>query len=171
MTGQDQITVFVGVGSNLAKPLKQMANARLALAQLPHSQLLRVSSLYRTKPHGPQDQPDFINAVAELHTVLEPEPLLDCLQAIEREQGREREKSRHWGPRTLDLDMLLFGDECISTDRLIVPHPFMCERGFVLCPLYEIAPDLCLPNGQALARLLHNCPQEGVELLGPWLSQ
>ena len=132
-------------------PLEQLKRALNALAQLPQTQLMAVSSFYRSKPLGPQDQPDYLNAAVEISTALSPLALLDELQRIENEQGRVR--LRRWGERTLDLDILLYGDEIIQTERLTVPHYDMRNREFVIVPLAEIAPNLILPNGQKLAEL------------------
>ena len=152
---------FIGLGSNLDDPVNQVQRALEELGQLPQCRLVRHSSLYRSDPVGPQDQPDFINAVAELHTALEAEALLDRLQAIEQQHRRVRRI--HWGPRTLDLDLLLYGDHTIDSERLSVPHPFMGERAFVLWPLAEIAPRLVLPDGTELSRLLDQCPMGTLE--------
>jgi 2-amino-4-hydroxy-6-hydroxymethyldihydropteridine diphosphokinase len=134
---------YVGLGSNLADPARQVETALQELDGLPHTRLVKRSSLYRTKPVGYADQPDFINAVAQLETGLPAERLLDELQALEVRHGRERSFPN--APRTLDLDLLLFGKLVLRTDRLTVPHPRMKERAFVLDPLREIAPDLELP--------------------------
>lgn len=142
---------YIALGSNLHTPLEQLKRALNALAQLPQTQLMAVSSFYRSKPLGPQDQPDYLNAVVEISTALSPLALLDELQRIENEQGRVR--LRRWGERTLDLDILLYGDEIIQTERLTVPHYDMHNREFVIVPLAEIAPNLILPNGQKLAEL------------------
>ena len=152
------LRVYIGLGSNLAQPAEQLQAALSALADLPDSQLIAVSSLYASKPLGPADQPDYVNAVAALDTALEPLQLLDRLQQIELQQGRQR-KAERWGPRTLDLDILLFGDQ------LKVPHYHLQERPFVLYPLAEIAPDLQLPDGRDLPTLLQNCPFQGLERL------
>ncbi|MEG2829516.1 MAG: 2-amino-4-hydroxy-6-hydroxymethyldihydropteridine diphosphokinase, partial [Edwardsiella sp. (in: enterobacteria)] len=104
---------------------------------------------YRTRPLGPQDQPDYVNAAVALETALSPEALLDCTQRIERLQGRER-KAERWGPRTLDVDIMLFGEQVIHSERLTVPHYDMKNRSFMLVPLAEIAPDLRFPDGEAL---------------------
>ncbi len=144
---------FVGIGSNLDDPRAQIRRAIAALAKIPRSALCEVSSLYSSAPVGPADQPDYLNAVVRLNTRLAPEALLDQLQAIEAAQGRERDGLR-WGPRTLDLDLLLYGDQVISSPRLSVPHPEMAKRSFVLYPLAEIAPDLVLPDGTPLRSLL-----------------
>lgn len=142
---------YIALGSNLHTPLEQLKRALNALAQLPQTQLMAVSSFYRSKPLGPQDQPDYLNAAVEISTALSPLALLDELQRIENEQGRIR--LRRWGERTLDLDILLYGDEIIQTERLTVPHYDMHNREFVIVPLAEIAPNLILPNGQKLAEL------------------
>ena len=142
---------YIALGSNLNTPLEQLKRALNALAQLPQTQLMAVSSFYRSKPLGPQDQPDYLNAAVEISTALSPLALLDELQRIENEQGRVR--LRRWGERTLDLDILLYGDEIIQTERLTVPHYDMHNREFVIVPLAEIAPNLILPNGQKLAEL------------------
>lgn len=142
---------YIALGSNLHTPREQLKRALNALAQLPQTQLMAVSSFYRSKPLGPQDQPDYLNAAVEISTALSPLALLDELQRIENEQGRVR--LRRWGERTLDLDILLYGDEIIQTERLTVPHYDMHNREFVIVPLAEIAPNLILPNGQKLAEL------------------
>jgi len=148
--------VWIGLGSNLDDPRAQVSTALQELAQLPESSLVTHSSLYRSDPVGPPGQPDYINAVAALDTQLSPETLLDALQAIE--QAHQRVRKIHWGPRTLDLDLLLYGNETIATPRLSVPHPFMTQRNFVLWPLAEIAPELILPDGRSLQALLLQCP-------------
>ena len=142
---------YIALGGNLHTPREQLKRALNALAQLPQTQLMAVSSFYRSKPLGPQDQPDYLNAAVEISTALSPLALLDELQRIENEQGRIR--LRRWGERTLDLDILLYGDEIIQTERLTVPHYDMHNREFVIIPLAEIAPNLILPNGQKLAEL------------------
>lgn len=150
------VRCYIGLGSNLEEPRQQVSKALEELAQLPDSRLLGASHLYRSDPVGPPGQPDYINAVACLETGLEAHALLDQLQGIE--QAHDRVRKIHWGPRTLDLDLLLYGDETISTERLTVPHAFMTERNFVLWPLAEIAPELTLPDGRKLEQLLFLCP-------------
>lgn len=152
---------YIGLGSNLEEPRQQVSRALEELAQIPQSRLVDASSLYRSDPVGPPGQPDYINAVACLETELEAHALLDQLQAIE--QAHDRVRKIHWGPRTLDLDLLLYGDQTINTERLTVPHAFMTERGFVLWPLAEIAADLTLPDGQKLEQLLSLCPVGSLE--------
>ncbi|EKM0531925.1 2-amino-4-hydroxy-6-hydroxymethyldihydropteridine diphosphokinase [Cronobacter turicensis] len=144
---------FIALGSNLAEPLSQVNNALAALARIPHSRIVATSSFYRTPPLGPQDQPDYLNAAVALETTLSAEALLDNTQRIELEQGRAR-KAERWGPRTLDLDIMLFGDATINTERLTVPHYDMKNRAFMLLPLSEIAPALRFPDGERLADVL-----------------
>ena len=155
------IDCYVAIGSNLDRPVDKARTAVRALAELQGSELVRVSSLYSSKPMGPADQPDYINAVALIRTALAPLALLDALQAIELEHGRVRKENR-WGPRTLDLDILLYGDHVIDTPRLTVPHYGMKVREFVLYPLQEIAPDLVLPDGESLINLVDNCSLNGL---------
>ena len=156
---------YIGLGSNLAEPRRQLRGALDAIARIRESQLTAVSSLYLSDPLGPPDQPRYNNAVAKLETLLSPLQLLDALQAIELAQGRER-KAERWGPRTLDLDILLFGDRLIDEPRLKVPHYHMHARAFVLYPLAEIAPaDLPLADGRTLAELIEACPFSGLERL------
>lgn len=158
------ILAFIGLGSNLSDPHVQLEQAMIALAALPACRQLKASSFYRSQPMGPQDQPEYINAVASLETDLKPEALLNALQAIEQAQGRVRDE--RWGPRTLDLDILLYGDELISSDRLTVPHPGLPEREFVLYPLYELAPGLVIPGQGDLVNLYRRCEPNGIERLG-----
>ena len=154
--------VYIAIGSNLASPLEQVNAAVEAIGAIPESRIIRVSSFYRTPPLGPQDQPDYLNAAVALETTLAPEALLDHTQRIELQQGRVR-KAERWGPRTLDLDMMLFGDEVIHTDRLTVPHYDMKNRGFMLWPLFEIAPELRFPDDNLpladYLRQLSACPK------------
>ena len=159
------ITAYIAVGSNLADPVSQAKQAIEALKTLPNSEFVQASSLYSSTPMGPQNQPDYINAVAVLATRLSPLDLLDALQAIERQQGRTRDGER-WGPRILDLDLLLYADQQIQNERLSVPHPGLGERNFVLYPLYDIAgEDLVIPGLDTLGHLLEACPRQGLELL------
>ncbi|WP_445767445.1 2-amino-4-hydroxy-6-hydroxymethyldihydropteridine diphosphokinase [Rheinheimera sp.] len=158
------VRCYIGLGANLTTPIVQLQQAVVALRQLPDSQLLAVSSFYGSKPMGPQNQPDYVNAVAAIDTRLLPQQLLDALQQIEQQQGRVR-KAERWGPRTLDLDILLYGDQVIATERLTVPHYGLREREFVLYPLYEIAPTLSLPDGTVLSSLLAQVPLNGLQKL------
>lgn len=152
---------YIGLGANLVEPVAQLHAAVTALAQLPETKLVQVSRFYCSKPMGPQDQPDYVNAVAALDTHLTPLALLHALQQIELAHGRQR-KAERWGPRTLDLDILLFGMQQIEHPELIVPHYGMRTREFVLFPLAELAPDLVLPSGDALQRLLEQVPLNGL---------
>jgi len=165
MSDPRQLSAYVGLGGNLGQPISQVSQALLELSSLPGSELIVRSSLYRTCPVGPVDQPDYINAVALLATELPAEALLDALQALEARHGRIRDGER-WGARTLDLDLLLYGDAVIASRRLQVPHPRMCQRAFVLYPLAEIAPkDLYIPGCGPLMALLKRVPESGVERL------
>lgn len=161
---------FIALGSNQDDPAAQVTRAFSELRRLPRSQLRACSSLYRSVPLGPQDQPAFINAVAMLDTLLEPDTLLDALQDIERRAGRVR-KAERWGPRILDLDLLLYADQMIDTPRLQVPHYHMHARSFVLYPLAELAADLLMPDGTSLQRLLDACPTAGIERLSGSTAQ
>lgn len=153
--------VYIGMGSNLADPAEQLRSAIAALGQLPGCRFVGVSAFYQSDSLLP-GQPRYTNAVAALDTDLAPLTLLDALQAIENDQGRER--LERWGPRTLDLDILLLGDRLINEPRLKVPHYQMQERAFVLYPLAELAPqDLRLADGRSLAELLAACPFVGLE--------
>ncbi|WP_313069314.1 2-amino-4-hydroxy-6-hydroxymethyldihydropteridine diphosphokinase [Atlantibacter hermannii] len=153
--------VYIAIGSNLASPLEQVNAALAALAEIPDSQIVAVSPFYRTPPLGPQDQPDYLNAAVALDTDLAPETLLDHTQRIELQQGRER-KAHRWGPRTLDLDIMLFGDRQIATPRLTVPHYDIKNRAFMLLPLVHIAPDVCFPDGVKVADILANLDPSGI---------
>ncbi|TDO95487.1 2-amino-4-hydroxy-6-hydroxymethyldihydropteridine diphosphokinase [Marinomonas balearica] len=141
-------TVFIGLGSNLNNPLEQLNEAIAYLNAHGDIDSFECSPWYSSKPVGPQDQPDYVNAVARFNTSLSPIETLDLLQSIENNHHRVRE--RHWGPRTLDLDILLVDNEIISLPRLNVPHPFMLERGFVIQPLSDLVPELLLPNGKTV---------------------
>lgn len=145
--------VYIALGSNLASPLEQVNAAVKALGEIPDTRLVAVSSFYRTPPLGPQDQPDYLNAAVALETTLAAGVLLSHTQRIELQQGRVR-KAERWGPRTLDLDIMLFGQAIIHTDNLTVPHYDMYNRGFMLWPLYEIAPSLTFPDGISLQQRL-----------------
>ncbi len=154
------IRSFVALGSNLGEPLLQLRQAFLHLQQLPKTQVGRSSPLYQNPAIGPGAQPDYLNAVVELYTELSPHELLTELQRIELQQGRRR--AQHWGARTLDLDLLLYGDSVIDSLTLQVPHPRMLQRNFVLYPLYAIAADLQLPDGSQLQGHLDSCPSAGL---------
>lgn len=161
----NEARAWIGLGSNLCSPHQQITEALAELDQLPLSRLVVASTRHVSRPVGPQDQPDFVNAVAQLNTRLSPLALLDQLQALEQRHRRVRQ--RHWGPRSLDLDLLLFqraaasvdfthqsfADECWQHPRLTLPHPQMYRRAFVMLPLAEIAPELKLPNGRRVVEL------------------
>jgi 2-amino-4-hydroxy-6-hydroxymethyldihydropteridine diphosphokinase len=153
---------YVGLGSNLGDPPRQIAAAVAALARVPRSRLVACSSLYRTPPLGPPDQPDYVNAVARLDTALTPRALLEALQAIERAQGRIRDGTR-WGPRPIDLDLLVHGDSEIRVEGLTLPHAGIAARAFVLVPLQEIAAGLMIPGLAPLAELLAAVATDSIE--------
>jgi 2-amino-4-hydroxy-6-hydroxymethyldihydropteridine diphosphokinase len=153
--------VYVGLGSNLGDPRRELLAAFEELAQLPRTKLVARSSIYRTAPLGNEAQPDFLNAVAQLETDLGPEALLDALHEIERKHGRER-RFRD-APRTLDLDLLLYGEARIAGERLTVPHPRMHARAFVLAPLAELDPQAGVPGKGSAAALLAACAGQRVE--------
>lgn len=155
---------FVALGANLADPVAQVRAALEALTRLPESRLLGTSSLYRTAPIGIHGQPDFINAVAALETSLAPQALLATLFTIEAQFGRRRDY-RH-APRTLDLDLLLYGDETLDTPELQLPHPRMHLRAFVLAPLLEIAPECVIPGRGRAAAWLPAVSMQPIEKLG-----
>lgn len=157
----DMVAAYIGLGSNLGNPTEQLSRALAELAQIPCTELNSHSSLYLSPPMGGMDQPDYINAVAGLETALEPEELLHNLQAIESAHGRIR--GERWGARTLDLDLLVYGSKIIDTPNLKMPHPGLCERAFVLYPLYEIAPDLEIPGCGCIIDLLNSCPVDGLK--------
>ena len=144
--------VYIALGSNLNMPIQQLKLAIQTMADLPDTEIKKISSLYQSQPLGPQDQPDYVNAVTCLETELSPLALLDALQNIENEQGRIR--LRRWGERTLDLDILLYDNQIIHNERLTVPHYDMQNREFVIVPLYEISPELILPDGVSLQQLV-----------------
>jgi 2-amino-4-hydroxy-6-hydroxymethyldihydropteridine diphosphokinase len=154
---------FIALGSNLQDPVSQVRQAFDRLAALPKIRLLKKSSLYRTSPVGYDNQPDFINAAAEIATTLQPLALLRVLLTLESSFGRERPFPN--APRVLDLDLLLYDDQVMQTPELILPHPRLHERSFVLFPLAEIAPELQISGLGRIADLLAKCPDHGVEKL------
>jgi 2-amino-4-hydroxy-6-hydroxymethyldihydropteridine diphosphokinase len=152
------IPAYIALGSNLDDPLQQLQRAIDALGAVPDSRIEQVSGVYRSAAVGPGRQPDYLNAVLRLATRLAAHTLLDVLQEIERSQGRVR--TVRWGPRTIDLDLLLYGNEEISTPLLTVPHPQLLRRNFVLYPLCEISDtDLALPNGERVDPVKRQCPR------------
>lgn len=152
MTGVWHDGVYVALGANLGEPALQVSRAMQQLEQLGDFTLTACSSLYASSPMGPREQPDYVNAVCCARTRLAPLELLDQLQSLEKESGRIRAQpsdktgETRWGPRPLDLDLLLYGQQVINVTRLTVPHPGMLQRSFVLVPLLEIAPDLEIPE-------------------------
>lgn len=154
------VRAYVCLGSNLDDPQQQVQRAFAALADLPATQLLRHSRLFRTEPWGNEDQPAFVNAVAELATALDARTLLDALLAVERTQGRRRDGER-WGPRTLDLDLLTFGDARIDEPGLVVPHPRIAARAFVLVPLADLDAELAIPGIGTVRDLLSHVDARG----------
>ena len=156
------IEVYIGLGSNMTEPRAQISRALQALSQLSASRLLKHSSLYASKPMGPQNQDNYVNAVACLQTTLAPLALLAECQNIEQQHGRARNGER-WGPRTLDLDILLYAQDIVQQPELVIPHYGMKQREFVLYPLHEIAPELRLPCGSSLVQLLELCPLNGLQ--------
>lgn len=158
------ILAYIGIGSNLDDPVRQVKEALVELEALPDSILAAHSSLYRSKPMGPADQPDYINAVAALETLLSADELLKALQRIEDLLGRERSAGK-WAPRSMDLDLLLYGRKTIRTDTLTIPHPGMHERDFVIIPLHEIAGNITVPGHGQLSALIANCANHSVTQL------
>ena len=158
------VSAYIGLGSNLQSPIAQVERALVELAELPHSRMIRASSLYRSAPMVADGdlaaQPDYINAVAQIETTLSPHQLLTQLQQLEQQHQRRRE--RRWGPRSLDLDLLLYGNEIVVSADLQVPHPGLCERSFVLIPLLEIGPNLRLPDNRMLADVVSACSRAGL---------
>lgn len=152
---------YIGLGGNLDNPRDQVERAFVELGQIPNTRLIAHSPLYRSAPVGPGEQPDYVNAAALLETSLSPLALLDALQAIE--QAHQRVRIERWGPRTLDLDILLIDQQTIASERLTVPHPYLTQRNFVLYPLVDIAPDLVLPDGTSLGQLIECCARDGLE--------
>ena len=153
--------VYLGLGSNLQSPVTQVKSAIAELAEQPGIKLDKVSSLYRSKPLADMQQPDYINAVVEIRTDLDVEQLLKICQSLEDVHARDRTAER-WGARTLDIDILLFGDQEINESHLTVPHKGMRERNFVLYPLAELDPKLKLPDNTNISDLVAHCSTEGL---------
>lgn len=151
------ITAYIGLGSNLNNPVQQISQACIEISALPNCTVTARSSLYQSQAIGVANQPDYVNAALALQTTLSAAVLLNLLQQIENQHQRDRSGPK-WGARTLDLDLLLFGQQVSNTAQLQLPHPEITRRNFVLLPLLEIAPDLVLPNGQALKNYLPSCP-------------
>lgn len=160
------VRAYIGLGSNMDNPAARVRSGMAALARLTETKLEACSSLYRTEPVGLREQPDFFNAVCRVLTGLAPAALMSGLLEIEHAHGRVRE-GNPGGPRTLDLDLLLYGDEAIQSVALTVPHPRLHERAFVLYPLLEIDPELVIPGRGSLRQLLAGCSGQRVEKLDP----
>lgn len=154
---------YIALGSNLEDPIAQIEQAILNLSQIPKTVLRMKSSLYRTPPWGITDQPEFVNAVVKIETGCSPYTLLENLQIIEKNQ--KKKKTEKWGPRTIDCDLILYGNEIIESALLTVPHPRMFTRGFVMVPLAEISPTLIFPRGESITDLLVQCDCAGIEKL------
>ncbi len=165
------VIAFIGIGSNSGDPVYNCRQAFRRLSETPQVWLLRCSSLYRTEPVGPQDQPWFINAIAEIRTTLRPRQLFDALKSIERQMGRT--EGRRWGPRLIDLDLLLYGQEVVSEGELTVPHPELHRRRFVLVPLCELASYMVHPAfGVSVRGLMDRLADKGrVELYDPAVAE
>ncbi len=152
---------YIGVGSNLQSPARQVRAAIGQLAEVAKTRVVRSSSMYRSAPFGGIEQPDFVNAVAAVLTQLDPADLLAALHEIETAHGRERDDTR-WGPRVLDLDLLVYSDRQVETSNLTIPHPGIGERNFVLLPLGEIAPDLVIPGLGRVASIPVNLDEPSI---------
>lgn len=157
-------TAYIGLGSNIGDSQTILATALANIHTSENISIQQCSHLYTSNPMGPQNQPDFVNAVCRITTSLSPIELLDCLQEIENRHGRERNGDK-WGPRTLDLDILLFNNVTMSNDRLTLPHYGMAQREFVLVPLFEIAPDMIMLDGKNLAAWVAKRPINGLRRL------
>lgn len=164
MTGPHWYPAYIGLGSNLQGPARQLEDSFALLHEISQTRLLRYSSLYRSAPFGGIEQPDFVNAVAALLTQLSAQELLRELQRIETARGRERGAVR-WGPRVLDLDLLVYSSQTIDEAELTVPHPGIAERNFVLLPLGEIAPDLDIPGLGRVSNLDVNLNEPAISKL------
>lgn len=156
---------IIALGSNLAQPALQLEKAFECLQALPETRLISRSSLYKSSPQGPQDQDDYINAAAQIETSLSPAALLLALQGLEQDFGRV--KTRHWGERIIDLDLIFYAQQSIKLDEpdLIVPHPRAYSRDFVLVPILEIAPTYICPDGKTLASYLDECERHNLNKL------
>lgn len=158
-------TAAIGLGGNLGEAAATLRDALLAIDGLPQTRLLRASPLYRTAAWGNTDQPDFVNAAALVETALSPRALLDALLDLERRFGRRREAGPQWGPRVLDLDLLLYADRIVDEPGLRVPHPHLHERAFALLPLAQVAPDMDVPGRGPVRALLAAVDTQGCERL------
>jgi 2-amino-4-hydroxy-6-hydroxymethyldihydropteridine diphosphokinase len=157
------VHAYIGLGSNLHAPAAQLQRAFTELDKLSQTRVLARSHLYKSKPLGPSEQPDYFNAVAVLETQLEPMTLLHALRELEEQHGRRRAGEIHWGPRTLDLDMLIYGDLVMRTPQLMLPHPGVHQRSFVLYPLAEVAPALVVPGHGPVQVLRDRCHAPAIQ--------
>ncbi len=164
------VIAYIALGSNLENPGMQLQRAVDELDTMQGIRVTGCSRLYQSDPVGPEGQPDYCNAVVEIETVLHPLELLDATQSIENDHGRVR--TLRWGPRTLDLDILLYGNDVIESERLTIPHYQMHVRNFVLYPLADIQPELILPDGIALKKRVEENGQQGLNVIAteyPWI--
>ena len=168
MTATECSTAYIGLGSNLEQPYRQIRMAFQALAQIPDTRTVAASGLYRSRPlvppSGSIEQPDYVNAVVKIETGIGAHELLDYLQQIETAQGRKR--LERWGPRTIDLDILMFDDLQVNDERLTLPHAGIGQRAFVLYPLFTIDDSLEIPGHGMLREMLKHCPDDGLQYLG-----
>lgn len=158
------VSAYIGLGANLHDPAAQLRSALAELAQLPDTRVTARSRFYLSKPLGPKDQPDYLNAVAALETRLEPPELMRHLLAIEAQHGRQRSPDGRWGARSLDLDLLIYGALALQTRELTLPHPELHKRSFVLYPLAELAPDLVIPGHGPVRVLREHCRSPAIRL-------
>lgn len=159
------ITAYIALGSNMGDRLNYLEKVLSCFESYPQLKMRKASSIYETAPWGKTDQPPFLNCVLEIDTSFTPQMLLETLREIERQLGRERKEK--WGPRTIDLDILLYGDEIINTPDLTIPHPRMSQRAFVMIPLIEIAPELIHPVfKKTMKQLADVLPKENMPVLG-----
>lgn len=161
--GQMDERVFIALGSNLGNPVQQIDTAILAIASHDAIERIKLGKIYQSKPHGPQGQPDFLNTVLEIRTTLSPEYLLAFLHRIEAEQNRER--LQHWGPRTIDLDIVLFGERVCDTETLTIPHPRAHEREFVLLPLQDIDNTITIPLLGEVSECIQKLPATTMKVI------
>jgi len=165
MSCNDGVVAYVGLGSNLGDPAGRLRQAIAALGDISHTRVRRCSSFYRSAPVGMSNQPDFVNAVCEIETALDPAALLQAMLEVERRHGRVRDGEKG-GPRTLDLDLLLYGERVLHEPGLDIPHPRLHERAFVLQPLAELLPGMIIPDRGALVDLIAACRDQRIERLG-----
>ncbi|MXP51162.1 2-amino-4-hydroxy-6-hydroxymethyldihydropteridine diphosphokinase [Pantoea sp. SoEX] len=157
--------VYLALGSNINNPIYQIKSALAELDKIPQTKRIVTSKFYLTQPYGFKNQPNFINIVVSMHTNLSPEILLKFIQNIERMQGRIRDNNLHWGPRNIDIDIILFGNLMINSNCLTIPHYDMINRAFMLIPLVQIAPNITLPNGESIKNILDKLDISTVKIL------